>query len=130
MPQVWRLQRLGAVVEHLGIASCATRRAGPVADVAPVCHAGSRSMEETYSYKGFEVSVMLESVRAVSSQFTYGPPVGYVAVVSICTEDPRRPVGESIALVSEGNRVFDTVDDALATGLNAAKRVIDEKGAP
>ncbi|AMV47173.1 hypothetical protein [Paraburkholderia caribensis] len=87
-------------------------------------------MEKTYSYKGFEVSVKLESVRAVSSEFIYGPPVGYVAVVSICTEDPRRPVGAPIALVSEGNRVFDTVDDALATGLNAAKRVIDEKGAP
>ena len=99
-------------------------------DRLAVCQAGSKSMEKMYSYKGFEVTVQLESVRAVSSDFTYGPPVGYVAVVSICTVEPRRPVGTPIGLVAEGNRVFDTQDDALTTGFNAAKRVIDEKGAP
>ena len=87
-------------------------------------------MEKMYSYKGFEVTVKLESVRAVSSEFTYGPPVGYVAMVSICTVDPIRPVGSPIGLVGEGNRVFDTVGDALTAGFNAAKRVIDERGVP
>lgn len=87
-------------------------------------------MEKMVSYKGFEVTVKLESVRAVSSEFTYGPPVGYVAVVSICTVDPRRPVGAPIGLVAEGNQVFGTEDDALTAGFNAAKRVIDERGAP
>jgi hypothetical protein len=87
-------------------------------------------MEKMYSYKGFEVTVELESVRAVSSEFTYGPPVGYVAVVSVCTVDPRRPVGVPIRLVTEGNRVFATEDDALTAGLRAARRVIDEHAAP
>jgi hypothetical protein len=87
-------------------------------------------MEKMYSYKGFEVTVKLESVRALSSEFTYGPPVGYIAVVSICTADPRRPIGVPIGLVTEGNRVFGTVDDALTAGFNAAKRVIDDKVVP
>ncbi|MBP0589914.1 hypothetical protein J8I87_09310 [Paraburkholderia sp. LEh10] len=87
-------------------------------------------MEKTYSYKGFEVTVRLESVRAVSSEFTYGPPVGYVAVVSICTADPRRPIGVPIRLVTDGNRVFDTEDDALTTGFSAAQRVIDDRVGP
>jgi len=84
-------------------------------------------MEKIYSYKGFEVTVNLESVRAVSSEFAYGPPVGYVAVVSICTADPKRPIGIPSWLVKEGNRVFDTVDDGLTTGFNAAQRVIDDR---
>jgi hypothetical protein len=87
-------------------------------------------MEKMYSYKGYEVTVTLESVRALSSEFTYGPPVGYIAVVSICTAEPRRPVGVPIWLVTEGNRVFGTADDALTAGFNAAKRVIDDKVAP
>lgn len=87
-------------------------------------------MEKMYSYKGFEITVELESVRAVSSDFTYGPPVGYVAVVSVCTVDPRRPVGVPIRLVSEGHRVFGTQDDAFAAGYGAAQRVIDDKAAP
>jgi hypothetical protein len=87
-------------------------------------------MENVYSYKGFEITVELESVRAVSSEFTYGPPVGYVAVVSICTADPRRPIGVPIRLVTEGHRVFGTADDALSAGLSAAQRVIDDRVAP
>ena len=87
-------------------------------------------MEKTYPYKGFEVTVKLEPVRAVSSEFTYGPPVGYVAVVSICTADPKRPIGVPIRLVKEGNRVFDTVDDGLTVALHAAQRAIDERLAP
>lgn len=87
-------------------------------------------MERISSYKGFEVTVKLESVRAVSSKFTYGPPVGYIAVVSICTADPKRPVGVPIRLVTEGNCVFGTVDDALTTGLSAAQRVIDDRLPP
>jgi hypothetical protein len=86
-------------------------------------------MEKTYSYKEFEVTVKLESVRALSSDFTYGPPAGYIAVVSICTVDPRRPVGVPVGLVAEGNRVFGTVDEALTAGFNAAKRVIDDRDA-
>ena len=84
-------------------------------------------MERIDSYKGFEITVELESVRAVSSEFTYGPPVGYIAVVSICTADPRRPIGVPIRLVTEGNRVFSTEDDALTAGFSAAQRVIDDK---
>jgi hypothetical protein len=87
-------------------------------------------MEKIFSYKGFEVTVELESVRAVSSEFTYGPPVGYIAVVSICTADPRRPIGVPIRLVTEGNRVFGTEDDALTAGFSAAQRVIDDRVAP
>ena len=87
-------------------------------------------MEKKISYKGFEITVTLDSVRAVSGEFRYGPPVGYVAVVSICTADPRRPIGVPIRLVKEGNLVFDTVDDALTTGLTAAQRAIDDKSAP
>jgi hypothetical protein len=87
-------------------------------------------MEKMYSYKGFDVTVKLESVRALSSEFTYGPPVGYIAVVSICTTVPRRPVGAPVGLVTEGNRVFGTVDDALTAGFNAAKRVIDDRVTP
>ncbi|HTH61049.1 MAG TPA: hypothetical protein VL689_12945 [Paraburkholderia sp.] len=84
-------------------------------------------MERIESYKGFEITVRLESVRAVSSDFTYGPPVGYVAVVSVCTTDPKRPIGVPIRLVTEGERVFGTEDDALAAGFGAARRVIDDK---
>ncbi|CDY79306.1 hypothetical protein BGLT_02002 [Caballeronia glathei] len=87
-------------------------------------------MERIDSYKGFEVTVTLESVRAVSSEFTYGPPVGYVAVVSICTADPKRPIGVPIRLVTEGNRVFGTEDEGLTAGFKAAQRVIDDKVGP
>ena len=87
-------------------------------------------MEKMRSYKGFEVTVTLESVRAVSRDFTYGPPVGYVAEVSICTADPRRPIGVPIRLVAEDSRVFGTEDDAFATGFSAAQRVIDDKSVP
>lgn len=87
-------------------------------------------MEKIDSYKGFEITVRLESVRAVSSQFTFGPPVGYIAVVSICTADPKRPIGLPIRLVTEGERVFGTVDEALAAGFGAAQRVIDDKVGP
>jgi hypothetical protein len=87
-------------------------------------------MEKIYSYKGFEVTVQLEPVRAVSSEFTYGPPVGYVAVVSICTAEPKRPIGVPIRLVTEGNRVFSTMDDGLTAGFSAAQRVIDDKAHP
>ena len=84
-------------------------------------------MERIDSYKGFEITVELESVRAVSSKFTFGPPVGYIAVVSICTVDPKRPVGVPIRLVTEGKCVFGTVDEALTAGFSAAQRVIDDK---
>ncbi|HKQ82085.1 MAG TPA: hypothetical protein VJS42_07795 [Steroidobacteraceae bacterium] len=84
-------------------------------------------MEKMYSYKGFEVTVKLVDVRAVSSEFTYGPPVGYVAEVSICTAEPRRPIGVPIRLVAEGNRVFGTMDDALTAGFSAAQHVIDDR---
>ncbi|MEM5340664.1 hypothetical protein [Paraburkholderia azotifigens] len=84
-------------------------------------------MEKIFSYKGFEVTVQLDSVRAVSSEFTYGPPVGYVAVVSVCTAEPRRPIGLPIRLVAEDNRVFGTADDALAAGCSAAQRAIDDR---
>jgi hypothetical protein len=87
-------------------------------------------MEKRYEYKDFEVTVRLESVRALSSEFTYGPPIGYVAIVSTCTADPRRPVGVPIWLVGEGNRVFSSVDDAMTAGFNAAKRVIDDRVVP
>ena len=87
-------------------------------------------MESIDSSKGFEVTVTLESVRAVSSEFTYGPPVGYVAVVSICTADPKRPIGVPIRLVTEGNRVFGTEDEGLTAGFKAAQRVIDDKVGP
>jgi hypothetical protein len=87
-------------------------------------------MEKIDSYKGFEITVRLESVRAVSSQFTFGPPVGYIAVVSICTADPKRPIGLPIRLVTEGERVFGTADEALAAGFGAAQRVIDDKVGP
>jgi len=86
-------------------------------------------MEKMYSYKGFEVTVKLVDVRAVSSEFTYGPPVGYVAEVSICTAEPRRPIGVPIRLVAEGNRVFGTADDALTAGFGAAQHAIDERAA-
>ncbi|MBN3756138.1 hypothetical protein G3N95_24575 [Paraburkholderia sp. Tr-20389] len=87
-------------------------------------------MEKTYTYKDFEVTVKLEPVRAVSSDFTYGPPSGYLAVVSICTAEPRRPIGVPVRLVAEGNRAFGTEDDALATGFSAAQRVIDDRFGP
>ena len=87
-------------------------------------------MEKIYSYHGFEVTVKLESVRAVSSEFTYGPPVGFVAEVSICTADPKRPVGVPIRLVAEGNRVFSLEDDAFTAAFNAARRVIDDRAIP
>ncbi|MEP9327110.1 hypothetical protein PPMP20_28845 [Paraburkholderia phymatum] len=84
-------------------------------------------MEKTYTYKDFEVTVKLEPVRAVSSDFTYGPAAAYIAVVSICTADPRRPIGVPVRLIAEGNRAFGTEDEALTTGLNAAQRVIDDR---
>lgn len=84
-------------------------------------------MEKIYSYKGFEVTVKLESVRAVSGKFTYGPPAGYIAVVSVCTADPKRPIGVPIRLVTEGKSVFDTEDDALTAGFSAAQHVIDDR---
>ncbi|RQH04411.1 hypothetical protein [Paraburkholderia dinghuensis] len=87
-------------------------------------------MEKTDSYKGFEITVKLESVRAVSSEFTVGPPVGYVAVVSVCAADPKRPIGVPIRLVTEGNRVFGTVEDAFTAGFSAAQRVIDDRTGP
>jgi hypothetical protein len=87
-------------------------------------------MERIDSYKGFEITVELESVRAVSSSFTFGPPVGYIAVVRICTADPKRPVGVPIRLVTEGKRVFGTADEALTAGFSAAQRVIDDKVGP
>lgn len=87
-------------------------------------------MEKIYSYNGFEVTVKLEPVRAVSSDFTYGPPVGYVAEVSICTADPRRPIGVPIRLVGEGSRVFSTADDAFSAAYNAAQRAIDDRVSP
>ncbi|TDG02433.1 hypothetical protein E1N52_39650 [Paraburkholderia guartelaensis] len=87
-------------------------------------------MEKMYSYKGFEVTVKLLDVRAVSSEFTYGPPVGYVAEARICTAEPRRPIGVPIRLVAEGNRVFGTIDDALAAGFGAAQHAIDDRAAP
>jgi len=94
------------------------------------CCVGSESMDKMYSYKDFEVTVKIESVRALSSEFTYGPPVGYIAVVSICTPDPRRPIGVPIRLVNEGNRLFDTENDAITAGSNAAQRVIDDRLSP
>jgi hypothetical protein len=87
-------------------------------------------MEKTYTHKGLEITVTLASVRAVARDFTYGPPAGYVAEVSICTAEPRRPIGVPIRLVMEDMRVFGTEDDAFATAFSAAKRVIDDKSAP
>jgi hypothetical protein len=84
-------------------------------------------MEKMVSYKGFEITVALESVRVVSSELTYGPPIGYVAVVSICTAEPRRPIGLPLRLVAEGSRVFGTADDALTAGIGAAQRAIDDR---
>lgn len=84
-------------------------------------------MEKIDAYKGFEITVKLESVRAVSSEFTFGPPVGYVAVVSICATEPKRPIGVPIRLVTEGNRIFGTEEDAFTAGFSAAQRAIDDK---
>jgi hypothetical protein len=56
--------------------------------------------------------------------------VGYIAVVSICTSDPKRPIGVPVRLVAEGKRVFGTEDEALTAGFGAAQRVIDDKVGP
>jgi hypothetical protein len=95
-----------------------------------VCQAGSESMEKVYSYKGFKVTVKLVDVRAVSSDFAFGPPVGYVAEVSICTAEPRRPIGLPMRLVTEGNRIFGTEDDALTAGFGVAQRLLDDRVGP
>jgi hypothetical protein len=87
-------------------------------------------MERIDLYKGFEITVRLESVWTVSSKFTYGPPAGYIAVVSVCTADPKRPIGVPIRLVTEGKGVFGTVDEALTAGFSAAQRAIDDKVGP
>lgn len=84
-------------------------------------------MEKIDAYKGFEITVKLESVRAVSSEFTFGPPVGYIAVVSVCAADPKRPIGVPIRLVTEGNCAFGTEDDAFTAGFGAAQRAIDDR---
>ncbi len=84
-------------------------------------------MERVDSYKGFEITVKLESVRTVSSEFRFGRPAGYVAVVSVCATDPKRPIGVPIRLVAEGSRAFDTEDEALTAGISAAQQAIDGK---
>ncbi|CAD6561634.1 hypothetical protein LMG27952_07532 [Paraburkholderia hiiakae] len=78
-------------------------------------------------YKGFEVTVRLESVRAVSKEFALGRSSGYVAVVSVCTAEPKRPIGVPIRLVAEGNRVFETEDEAFTASFTAAQHAIDNK---
>lgn len=87
-------------------------------------------MEKIYSYKGFEVTVTLDAVRVLASDFTYGPPAGFVAVVRVCTPEPKRPIGLPIRLVTEGSRLFSTSDEALAAGLSAAQHAIDAKLPP
>ncbi|TDG02316.1 hypothetical protein E1N52_40420 [Paraburkholderia guartelaensis] len=87
-------------------------------------------MEKKHLYKGYEITVQLECVRAVTREFTYGPASGYVAVVSVCTVDPRRPIGMPVRLVAEGNHVFGSEDDALTAGVRAAQHAIDTKAAP
>ncbi|WP_241270043.1 hypothetical protein [Caballeronia sp. M1242] len=85
------------------------------------------SMERSYPYRGFEITVQLEPVRAVSQDARYGGTVGFIALVSVCTAEPKRPVGVPVRLVSEAHTVFRTEDEALSTGLKAAQRVIDDK---
>ncbi|WP_248323750.1 MULTISPECIES: hypothetical protein [unclassified Caballeronia] len=84
-------------------------------------------MERSYPYRGFEITIHLEPVKAVSHEAKFSDPVGFIAVVSVCTAEPKRPVGVPVRLVSETHTVFRTEDEALSSGLSAAQRIIDAK---
>lgn len=83
-------------------------------------------MKREYRYKGFEITVELESVWETSGNVTLLPPRGFIAVVNIKMAGMVRPMVAPIRLTADNQQPFAKEVDALMAGFSAGQRVVDD----
>ncbi|MFL9905303.1 hypothetical protein [Paraburkholderia sp. RL17-337-BIB-A] len=87
-------------------------------------------MNRSYTYKGFEIAVELETVWEASGNVWLLPPRGFIAVVHIRRLGATRPTVAPIRLTADNQRPFATEPDAVMTGYSAGQRVVDDTLVP
>ena len=81
-------------------------------------------MKRTYVYKGFEITVELETVWETSHSITVRAPHGYVAIVHI--GKAGHPAIAPIRMSAGNQQPFATEGEALMTGFSAGQRLVDD----
>ncbi len=82
-------------------------------------------MHRKYPYKGFEVTVDLESVWAATGGAVPSLPIGFVAKVSIGGKGMPNSLTLPIHVTNDNEKPFGTEAAALMAGFSAAQRIID-----
>jgi hypothetical protein len=83
-------------------------------------------MKREYAYKGFQVTVELESVWQTSGGATLMRPLGFVAIVNIRAAGATRAMVPPVRLSMDSQRPFPTEAEALMAGYSAGQRVVDD----
>ncbi|MDH6149481.1 MULTISPECIES: hypothetical protein [Paraburkholderia] len=83
-------------------------------------------MRRIYQYKLFIVEVEALPVTGQGHGSGYASPQGYVALVTVRREGDTGVLFSPLRLGAASGRLFATEEDALATGVSAAQRVIDD----
>ena len=81
-------------------------------------------MKRIYAYKGFDVTVDLES--SVDEGVWLLRPRGFVSVVRIRSAGAIGDAFTPISLMANGQRPFATEAEAFVAGYSAAQRLIDD----
>lgn len=87
-------------------------------------------MKRTYPYKGFDVTVDLESVWEPLASAVPSLPSGFVAIVSIGMSGLPIPLISPFRLMADNQKPFGTEAAALMAGFSAGQRVIDNRLMP
>jgi hypothetical protein len=83
-------------------------------------------MKKIYPYKGFEITVELEPVRALSTNVWLLTPQGFIAVVHVQAAGESRDLLSPTRLMADGQRPFATEAQALMAAYSAAQRLVDD----